>query len=74
MDWLDKMFGKEKIYKFVYEVKNPGFCDKPKTILVTARKTTDAVKKFYRIAGSDDVGNILEWVEIKYGSEELGDV
>lgn len=71
MDWLDKIFGKEKIYKFVYESKNLGYYDKAKTLLVTARKTSDAIKKFYRVAGLDKVGNIIEFTEIKYGSGDV---
>ena len=74
MKLFDNWFGREKIYKFVYELKNPGFYDKPKTLLVTARKPTGAVKEFYRVAGLDRVGNILEFTEIKYGSGESEDV
>lgn len=74
MKLFDKWFGREKIYKFVYESNSPGYYDKPKTLLVSARKTTDAVKKFYRVAGLDRVGNILEFTEIKYGSGESEDV
>lgn len=74
MGLFSKLFGREKIYKFIYEPKNPGYYDKPKTLLVTARKTTGAVEKFYRVAGVDRVGNILEFTEIKYGSGESEDV
>lgn len=71
MGWFDGWLGEEKIFKFVYELKNPGYYDKAKTLLVTARKTSDAVKKFYRVAGADRVGNILEFTEIKYGSGDV---
>ena len=71
MGWINKLLGEEKIFKFVYEVKNPGYYDKAKTLLVTARKTSDAVKKFYRVASLDRVGNIIEFTEIKYGSGDV---
>ena len=71
MGLFDRWFGEEKIYKFVYELKNPGYYDKAKTLLVTAKDTTTAVKKFYRVAGLDRVGNILEFTEIKYGSGDV---
>ena len=71
MGLFSKLFSEENIYKFAYELKNPGYYDKAKTLLVTARNTTDAVKKFYRVAGLDRVGNILEFTEIKYGSGDV---
>ena len=71
MKIFEKWFGEEKIYKFVYESRNPGYYDKPKTLIVSARKTTDAIKKFYRVAGLDKVGNVLEFIEIKYGSGDV---
>lgn len=61
------MFGKEKLYKFVYEKSGHYSWERgPKlTLLVTAKNAIRAVNKFYDLAGSG-VTNIVEFTEIKY--------
>lgn len=71
MGWFDGWLGEEKIFKFIYYRKGGGYYNNKKTLLVTARSTVDAVKKFYRIAGLNDVEDIVEWTEIKYGSGDV---
>ena len=57
---------KERLYKVVYKRKGKyAEC----TLLVTSKDTIDAVKRFYRKAGLNDVEHIVEFTEINYDKE-----
>ncbi len=66
--WLATRYGEEKLYKFVYDQKVGR---KDQVLLVVGRSPVEATKKFYETAGVNNVLNILEFTEIKYGSGDV---
>jgi hypothetical protein len=74
---FEKLFSKridenERLYKVVYHQKSNSYYTK--TLLVTGVSAIEAVKQFYKMAGVNDVSDIVEFTEIKFGNNEKTDV
>ena len=63
------LFGK-KLYKIVYKAEYGRYADSY-TLLIPGYNPTNAVEGFYKRVGLK-VASILEFTEIKYGSEGAG--
>ena len=63
------MFKREKLYKVVYKTSY----GEDRTLLVVARDTVNAIKEFYKLAGSNKVVSIVEFTEIMYKGDGKND-
>jgi hypothetical protein len=57
----------KKLFKFIYKSGYGSYADKH-TLLITGATPSEAVENFYKKT-KDKVSDILEFTEIKYGSE-----